>query len=92
MGSRLDEAGIISIVWEEDESGVVFADCLQSYEIDADNELAIFQGDKCVQIQKCNTLETAIAIAEASERVCRWNISQGAAGNGGKINERGWKI
>lgn len=92
MGSRLDEAGIISIVWEEDESGVVFADCLQSYEIDVDNELAIFQGDKCVQIQKCNTLETAIAIAEASERVCRWNISQGAAAGGYKINDRGWRL
>ena len=92
MGSRLEEAGIHSIIWEEDENGTVFADGLQSYEIDENNELAIFQGDKCVQITACESLETAVAIAEASEHVCRWNIKQGAAGNGGKINERGWKV
>ena len=92
MGSRLDEAGIHSIVWREDEDGLIHAEGLQDYEIDNDNELAIFQGDKCVQIVSCNTLETAVAIAEASERVCRWNIQQGAAGNGAKVNERGWKV
>lgn len=92
MGSRLDEAGIHSIVWQEDEDGLVYADGLQGYEIDTSNVLAIFQGPACVQIQECNTLETAVAIAEASERVCRWNIQQGAAGNGAKVNERGWKV
>ena len=90
--SRLDEAGIHSIVWQEDESGVVFADCLQSYEIDVDNELAIFQGDKCVQIHRCDSVENAVAIAEASERVCRWNIKMGCAAGGYKINDRGWRL
>ena len=92
MGSRLDAAGIRSIVWQEDEDGLVYADGLQGYEIDNDCELTIFQGEKCVQITPCESLETAVAIAEASERVCRWNIKQGAAGNGGKINERGWRL
>lgn len=92
MGSRLDAAGIISIVWEEDEDGLVYADGLQGYEIDNNNVLAIFQGDKCVQIQECNTLETAVAIAEASERVCRWNIKMGCAAGGYKINDRGWRL
>ena len=92
MGSRLDAAGIRSIVWQEDEDGLVYADGLQGYEIDNDCELTIFQGDRCVSIQRFPDLDTAVSVAEASERVCRWNIKQGAAGNGAKVNEFGWKV
>ena len=92
MGARLDAAGIHTLAWDEDEDGLVYADGLQGYEIDNDNVLAIFQGKVCVRIVELNDLETAVAVAEASERVCRWNIKMGRAGNGAKVNERGWKI
>lgn len=92
MGSRLAENGIHSIVWEEDDDGLIFAGGLQDYEIDNDCELAIFQGDKCIHIHKCDSVENAVAIAEASERVCRWNIKMGCAAGGYKINDRGWRV
>ena len=89
--TQLAEAGIHSLVWGE-EDGVVHAEGLQDYEIDDNNELAIFQGETCVVVHECASLHHAVAIAEASERVCRWNISMGATWGGAKINERGWKV
>jgi len=90
--SRLALAGIHSIVWQEDEDdNIVFAEGLQAYEIDENNELAIFQGPNCVKVFECKTLEHAVSIAEASERVCRRNIALGHA-NGYPINEKGWRV
>jgi len=89
--TRLAEAGIQNITWQE-EDGIVFASGLQDYEIDESNELAIFQGPNCVSVHPCVGLDHAVAIAEASERVCRWNIRMGATWGGARINERGWRV
>lgn len=90
--TRLDDAGIHSIVWKEEEDGTVYADGCQYYEIDNNNELAIFQGEKCVRVMECVSLEHAVGIAEASEHVCRHNIRNGQTGNGWAVTEQGWKI
>ena len=91
--SRLALAGIHNIVWKEDaDDGTVWAEGLQHYEIDAKNELAIFQGEKCVAIRGCVSLEHAVEIAEASERVCRKNIARGDSWRGYKVNEKGWLV
>lgn len=89
---RMTEAGVTNIIWKEDDSGVITADGLQYYEIDNDNELAIFHDDKCVRIVECEDVCHAYSIAMASEAVCRWNIKNGKTGNGHKTNERGWDL
>lgn len=89
---RLADAGLIGIVWKEESDGTIFADGLQYYEIDNNNELAIFQDDKCVAVHHCVSVEHAASIAEASEHVCRWNIHLGSDWHGHKINERGWRV
>lgn len=90
--SKLAEAGIVVVEWTEDEDGNVFAEGLQDYEIDTNNELAIFQGDKCVKVQKCNDIWHAASMVYSAESVCRWNIRNGKDGNGWKVNEKGWRI
>jgi len=90
--TRLSDAGVVSIQWEEDEKGNISAEGLQYYDIDLNNELAVFHDDKCVKIHKCVDIFHAISMIEAGEAVCRWNIKNGKTGNGHKINERGWDI
>jgi hypothetical protein len=90
--TRLASAGVVSIVWEEDEDGFITAEGLQTYEVDPNNELAVFHDQKCVKVHKCVDIFHAISMIEAGEAVCRWNIKNGKTGNGHKINERGWDI
>lgn len=90
--TRLAEARIINIVWQEDDDGIVTLDGLQYYEIDFNNELAVFQGDKCVAVHICNSLDHAVAIAEAGEHVCRRNIREGCSHGGYKVTEKGWLV
>jgi hypothetical protein len=89
---RLADAGITNITWEEDEDGNISAEGLQAYDIDLNNELAIFHGEKCVRVVECESVLHAYSIAMASEAVCRWNIANGKTGNGHKTNERGWDL
>lgn len=90
--SRLSDLGVVDIKWGEDDDGSVYANGLQDYEIDTDNELAVFQGEKCVKVMECVDLCHAVAIVYASEAVCRWNLRNGKTGNGHRINEKGWDI
>jgi hypothetical protein len=90
--TRLGDAGVTTITWEEDEEGYITADGLQHYELDTNNELATFHDDKCVRVFKCVDIFHAISMIEAGEAVCRWNLKNGKTGNGHKINERGWDI
>jgi|SRR6516165_95995 hypothetical protein len=91
--TRLSDAGVVEISWEEDEKdGMVYAEGLQSYEIDSNNELAIFNGDKCIKVYRCGDLQHAVSVVYANESVCRLNIKKGMTGNGHKINERGWDL
>jgi hypothetical protein len=90
--TRLTDAGVVEIKWEEDDGGNVYAYGLQDYEIDDKNELAVFHGDKCVKVTHCVDLCHAVAMVYASESVCRWNLRNGKTGNGHKINERGWDV
>jgi hypothetical protein len=90
--TRLAEAGVVTLEWTEDEDGNVFAAGLQDYEIDPANELAIFQGDKCVKVYECEDLCHAVAMVYSNEGVCRWNIKNGKDGHGYPINERGWRV
>jgi hypothetical protein len=91
--TRLAEAGVVEIKWEEDEDdGMVYAEGLQFYEVDTKNELAIFHGEKCVKVHECVDLCHAVSMIYASEAVCRWNLKNGKTGNGHRINERGWDI
>lgn len=90
---RLEEFGIHSIVWEEDpRTMVIHAHGLQDYEISTENRLFIYQGDDCVAEHPCQSLQQAVYIAEASEKVCRWNISHKSTWPGHPVNERGWRI
>lgn len=89
--SRLAGHGVVDLNWTEDED-TVYADGLQSYEIDTDNELAIFHGPKCVRVVPCSDFSHAISVIHASEAVCRWYIRQGSDGKGHKVTERGWVI
>lgn len=90
--TRLADAGVVEIKWSEDEAGNVFAEGLQEYEIDTDNELAIFQGDKCTKVYECMDLCHAVAMVYSHESIMRWNLRNGKTGNGHKINEKGWDI
>jgi hypothetical protein len=89
---RLEDCGIVNLIWSEEEDGTLIAEGLQDYEIDPNNELAYFHGDKCVRVHKCVDVYHAVAMVEAGEGVCRWNIKNGKTGNGHKINEKGWDI
>lgn len=90
--TRLAELGVVDVHWTEDEAGNVFAEGLQDYEIDPANELAIFQGEKCIKVIEAVDFCHAVAMVYAGEAVCRWNLRNGKTGRGYKINERGWQI
>lgn len=91
--TRLTEIGLVNLVWSEDPAcDDVYAEGLQTYEIDDKNELAIFHGTKCVKIVECTDFEHAVSVVFASEAVCRWNIKQGGDGHGHKVNEKGWRV
>jgi hypothetical protein len=77
--------------WQEDDE-LVFADGLQSYEIDREDELAVFQAEKCVAVRNCKDLDHALAIAQAFDNVCERNLELGSTWHGKPINERGWRI
>lgn len=87
--TRLSDAGIVDLVWTEDEDGV-YAEGNQHYEVDNNNELAIFRGDKCVKIHECTDLAAAFSIIISSEAVCIWNLKHSQTGNGYKITKQGW--
>lgn len=90
--SRLAEAGLVNLIYSEDDDGNVFAEGLAEYEIDTNNELAVFHGETCVKVHECESLVHAASIIGSHEAVLRWNIKNGKTGNGHKINEKGWDI
>jgi hypothetical protein len=90
--TRLAELGVVDVKWTEDEDGNVFAEGLQEYEIDTNNELAVFQGEKCTKVHECVDFCHAVAMVYAGEAVCRWNLRNGKDGHGRPINERGWRV
>lgn len=90
--SRLSEAGVVNVKWAEDEDGNVQAEGLQEYDIDANNELAVFQGEKCVKVIQAVDFNHAVSMVYSSEAVCRWRIKEGGDGHGRKVNERGWAL
>ena len=92
MGARMDAAGITELKWEEDEEGNIFANGLAEYEIDTNNELAVFHDDKCVKVHEAVDLCHAASLVYAHEAVLRWNIKNGKTGNGHRINDKGWDI
>lgn len=57
--------------WSIDDDGEDYSfGVAYDYIIDADNELAVFNGDKCIIIRQCVDLAHAESLAEAMERVC----------------------
>jgi hypothetical protein len=91
--TRLAEAGLVGLAWTEDEDdGMIMAEGLQSYEIDTANELAVFQGTKCLEVVKCADFYHAVAQVNAREAVCRWHIQMGCDWRGNDVNERGWVV
>lgn len=90
--TRLSDAGVTNIQWIEDADGIITAEGLQSYEIDLNNELAIFHDEKCMRVVECEDVCHAYAIAMSSEAVLRWNIKQGHDGHGHPVNEKGWRV
>lgn len=90
--TRLDDAKVYDLTWTEDEDGTVYAEGAQSYEIDADSEIAVFQGKKCVEIRKCADLPHAVSIINAMEACCSYNARHGCNHHGKKVNERGWRV
>lgn len=90
--TRLDDAKVYDLTWSEDEDGTVYAEGAKSYEIDNDNEIAIFQGKKCVEIRKAVDLPHAISIIAAHEASASYNARRGHNHHGKKVNERGWLL
>lgn len=89
---RLSDLGVVDIKWTEDDDGNISAEGLQEYDIDKDNELAVFHGEECVKVIQGVDLCHAVSMVYSAEAVCRWNLRNGKTGNGHKINERGWDI
>ena len=73
--TRLSDAGIVNLVWTEDEDGNVMADGHMSYDIDADtNDVAMFGEDgKCSRVVEASDLPHAVSIVIANESVCSYN-------------------
>lgn len=75
--TRLGDAGIVNLVWSEDETGV-YAEGHQSYEIDENNDIATFVGDKCVGIREAVDFPHAVSMVLASEAVVAFEIREKA--------------
>src|SRR5258705_14019955 len=71
------------LTWGEDDT-CVFAKGTLEYEIDPANELAVFQGPKCMAIRQGKDLDHAIFIAEAFEREALRNQRNGETWMGKK--------
>ena len=72
--TRLDEAGVVTLVWSEDDDGTVCAEGHQSYEIDENCEIAVFINNKCVDIRQAADLPHAVSMVLASEAVCSYKV------------------
>lgn len=86
--SRLAEAGVTDLTWTE-EDGTIYAEGHQSYEIDTGNELATFNGAKCVSVVSCFDLAHAVAMVTAAENVCAWHLRMGTTWHGKAITGEG---
>jgi IMP cyclohydrolase len=75
--TRLNDAGVVNLVWNEDETGV-YAKGHQEYEIDENNEIATFVGEKCVSIRDAADFPHAVSMVLASEAVCAYKIREKA--------------
>lgn len=77
--TRLSDAGIVNLVWTEDEDGNVMADGHQSYDIDAENnEVSTFVDEKCVGVREAADFAHAVSMVLASEAVCAYKIREKA--------------
>ncbi|UOW92955.1 hypothetical protein SEA_LEOPARD_78 [Mycobacterium phage Leopard] len=74
--TRLASAHVKTLEWTEDEYGIC-AEGHQTYEIDENNEVAVFRGEKCVRIVKAADLPHAVSIVVASEQVCAYHLRNG---------------
>lgn len=90
--TRLDEACVVTLEWDEDDDGNVFADGHQSYEIDENCEIAVFHGKKCVEVKQAKDFPHAVSMVLASEAVCSYNLRNGCDFNNRKVNEYGCVI
>lgn len=86
--TRLSEAAVVTLEWTEDED-TVYADGHQSYEIDANNEIAIFHDAKCVDVRTAMDFTHAVAMVMAMESCCSYNLRNGCDFHNRKVDERG---
>jgi hypothetical protein len=75
--TRLGDAGIVNLEWAEGEN-IVWAEGHQSYEIDENNEIATFVGEKCVSIREAADFPHAVSMVLASEAVIAFEIREKA--------------
>lgn len=75
--TRLDDAGIVNLTWTEGEN-IVWAEGHQEYEIDENNEIATFVGEKCTGIREAADFPHAVSMVLASEAVCAYKIREKA--------------
>jgi hypothetical protein len=75
--TRLADAGIVDLLWTEGDN-IVWADGHQEYEINENNEVATFVGDKCVSIREAADFAHAVSMVLASEAVCAYKIREKA--------------
>jgi hypothetical protein len=76
--TRLSDAGVVNLVWSEDDDGMVMADGHQSYEIDENNEIAYFVDEKCVGFRQAADFPHAVSMVLAAEAVCAHKIREKA--------------
>ena len=73
--TRLSDACVVTLEWDEDDDGNITAEGHMSYDIDADtNDVAMFGEDgKCSRVVEASDLPHAVSIVIANESVCSYN-------------------
>ena len=75
---KLEELGVVEVLWDEAEDGTVFAYGLKNYIIYSDNSMAVLSGAD-VTWRECVDFCHAVAMVYSAEAVCRWNLRDGKA-------------
>ena len=78
---RLESLGIVDLRWDEQKNGNVLAYGMQDYIIDTNNVILVFLNGEHIKTRECIDFCHAVAIVEANEATCRWNIRNGKPKN-----------
>lgn len=86
--SRLEELGVVELLWQETDDGTVYAYGLQQYVIHPDNEVSTIRGDD-IETRQAVDFCHAVGMVGAGEAVCRWRIREGTKSPSDFLPDRG---